>query len=129
MMGYKIKVRLADEEIDDLRIQLKDMLKLSKEEYKIKDRSHFQQACEKLYKVMIHTIEIKSGYNIKLHQDVSDPFFWRSAGFRMTSMSDALARMNLLHYYFYEGGVYPNEGLDITYTKLLKYIESIVNRL
>ena len=64
---------------------MREMISSSKREYELskntqleKDRrrNYFQQACEKLYKTMIHILELKSGYNIKYHEQILDDFFW-----------------------------------------------------
>ena len=120
---------LQFEDIENIRSQLKMMLKLSKEEYKIKDLGHFQQASEKLYKVMIHIIELKSGYNIRRHIDIFDTFYWQKAGFHISTMTTFTSNMNLLHSYFYEGGAYPTISVDRVYNNLLKYVDGIIDRI
>ena len=125
----KYKESLQQSQRIDIKIQLKDMLRESKKEYQIKDRVHFQQACEKLYKVMIHVLELKSGYNIKMHNEIYDGFFWKKAGFRQSTMIEITNSMSSLHNYFYEGSVYPSTPIEGTYNKLIKYIDSIVGRL
>lgn len=120
---------LQANDVEGIRSQLKAMLRLSQDEYKIKDRAHFQQACENLYKVMIRILEIKSGYNIRSHTDIFDTFYWQKAGFHISTMQIFTANMNLLHSYFYEGGVYPTESIERTYIKLLEYVNGIVYRI
>ena len=120
---------LQANDIENIKSQLKIMLKLSQEEYKLKDKGHFQQACEKLYKVMIHIIEIKSGYNIRSHIDIFDHYYWQKAGFHISTMETLTSRMNLLHSYFYEGAIYPSESVERTYTNLLESIKKIVDRI
>jgi len=116
-------------DIGNIKSQLKIMLQLSKDEYKIKDKGHFQQACEKLYKVMIHILELKSGYNIRSHNDIYDQFYWQKAGFHISTMTTFTSNMNLLHSYFYEGPNYPSQSVNIVYNRLLEYVNKIVDRL
>ena len=120
---------LQANDVEDIKSQLKMMLKLSKEEYKIKDIGHFQQACEKLYKVMIHILELKSGYNIRSHNQITDQFYWQKAGFHVTTMTTFTSNMNLLHNYFYEGGTYPSTSVDRVYNNLLTYVNKIIDRI
>ena len=129
--------KLIGRESELIKEQLKEFLKQSKEEYQkskneslsnIERRAYFQQASEKLYKVMIHVIEIKSGYNIRSHSDLFDSFYWQQANFHSETMETFLSRMNLLHSYFYEGGIYPSYGVERSYKNLLDYINEIIDR-
>ena len=106
---------LLYDQIANIKNQLKNMLNASEIEYKKKDMTSFQQACEKLYKVMLHILELKSGYNIRYHEQLYDSFYWKKAGFHLNIMTTFTSNMNLLHSYFYEGGVYPSESVDRTY--------------
>lgn len=124
-----MRENLQYNDIEGIRSQLKMMLKLSKEEYKQKDIGHFQQACEKLYKVMIHVLELKSGYNIKRHNEIFDTFYWKQAGFHISTMTTFTSNMNLLHTYFYEGGAYPSESVNRVYLRLVEYVDKIVDRI
>lgn len=124
--------------IESIKRQLSNSLKASADEHadsmdvnKPGDERMmlFQQACEKLYKAMIHVLELKSGYEIQSHGDIFDEFYWQKAGYQITIMSDFLAKMNLLHNYFYEGPIYPARGVDSAYSSLNGFVRREVKTI
>jgi len=128
---------LITEQISLIKRQLKSMIVLSKEEYDLsknqsldKDQrmSYFQQACEKLYKVVIHFLELKSGYNIRYHEELYDDQIWKKTGFSLSVMQTITGDLDSVHRFFYEGGTYPSEIVDSKYRRLYKFLYENVNK-
>ena len=133
-----VRIYLQLDKAKELENQLKELIQQSKVEYEnSKDESisidnrktYFQQASEKLYKIMIHILEIKSGYDIKLHEDLDDPFYWRQAGFYAPTMEHFLKIMNTLHVYFYEGRIFPSPVVERSYEELMDFVNQTIDKL
>jgi len=112
--------------LPSVKSQLKSMLVASRVEFeKSKNlslsfedrRTFFQQACEKLYKAMIHILEVKSGYDIEFHEQLYNDDIWKRAGLNLSVMTNTMSDMNGLHNYFYEGQDYLPETVMRVYKR------------